>query len=95
MLKAGLNTKAYFGKGDSTFHWCGFINDEASLSFDRQNFYDTMYFGMIEGASEVDSTFFSGSLIAGALVNFTEMVGLSLRWIFKGFVQIIIKCVLD
>ncbi len=87
MLKAGLNTKAYFGKGRfQPFIGAGISMTRANLSFDRQNFYDTMYFGMIEGASEVDTTFFSGSLSAGAMVNFTELVGLSLQGGFsKGF----------
>ena len=87
MLKAGLNTKAYFGKGRfQPFIGAGVSMTRATLSFDRQNFYDTMYLGMIEGASEVDSTFFSGSVMAGAMVNFTEMVGLSLQGGFsKGF----------
>jgi hypothetical protein len=87
MLKAGLNTKAYFGHGRfQPYIGAGISMTRANLSFDRQNFYDTMYFGMLEGASEVDSTFFSGSLIAGAMVNFTDLVGLSLQGGFsKGF----------
>ena len=39
MLKAGLNTKAYFGKGRfQPFIGAGVSMTRASLSFDRQNF---------------------------------------------------------
>ena len=87
MLKAGINTKAYFGKNKfQPFVGAGISMTRANLSFDRQNFYDTVYFGMMDGANQIDSTFFSGQLMAGALVNFTNNVGLSLQGGYsKGF----------
>ena len=65
MLKAGINSKVYFGsKKFQPFIGGGVSMTRANLSFDRQNFYDTMYFGMMDGVSQVDTTFFSGSIMA-------------------------------